>query len=126
VEFGFDHLGEVVEGAAGLLSTGFDDREHAFGEAAAAFALRAERELASDGLLARLPLDKEVSMQEKYLVELTDEKRSLLREVVKKLKASSQKVKRANILIKADACGPRWTDARIAEAFDCRTNLPVR
>ena len=60
-------------------------------------------------------------MKKKYIVELTDEERSSLREVVKKLKGTSQKVKRANILLKADACGPGWTDARIAEAFDCRT-----
>jgi hypothetical protein len=41
--------------------------------------------------------------------------------VVKKLKGTSQKVRRANILLKADAEGPDWTDARIAEAFSCRT-----
>jgi hypothetical protein len=45
-----------------------------------------------------------------------------LEEVVKKLKGSSQKVKRANILLKADVNGPGWTDVRIAEALDCRTN----
>lgn len=61
-------------------------------------------------------------MKKKYLVELTDEKRSTLREVVRKLKDTSQKVRRANILLKADACGPGRTDAKIAEAFDCRTN----
>ncbi len=60
-------------------------------------------------------------MKKKYIVELTDDERSSLREVVKKLKGTSQKVKRANILLKADACGPGWTDARIAEACDCRT-----
>ena len=42
-------------------------------------------------------------------------------EVVKKLKGTSQKVKRANILLKADANGLGWTDARIAEALGCRT-----
>jgi hypothetical protein len=60
-------------------------------------------------------------MNKKYIVELTDDERAALREVVKKLKGSSQKVKRANILLKADAAGPGWTDARIAEALDCRT-----
>lgn len=60
-------------------------------------------------------------MNKKYIVELTDDERSVLREVVKKLKGTSQKVKRANILLKADAWGPGWTDAKIAEAFDCRT-----
>lgn len=60
-------------------------------------------------------------MQKEYIVELTDDERSTLQEVVKKLKGSSQKVKRANILLKADVGGPGWTDARIAEALDCRT-----
>ena len=60
-------------------------------------------------------------MKKRYIVELTDDERSTLREVVKKLKGTSQKVKRANILLKADVGGPGWTDARIAEALDCRT-----
>ncbi|MGL5097457.1 MAG: helix-turn-helix domain-containing protein, partial [Planctomycetia bacterium] len=33
---------------------------------------------------------------------------------------SSQKVRRAFLLLKADADGPAWTDARIAEAYGCR------
>jgi hypothetical protein len=41
-------------------------------------------------------------------------------DVVKKLKGTSQKVRRAQILLKTDADGPAWTDARIAEAFGCR------
>lgn len=60
-------------------------------------------------------------MQKKYIVDLSDEERALLNEVVKKLKGSSQKVKRARILLKADVNGPSWIDARIAEACDCRT-----
>ena len=60
-------------------------------------------------------------MNKKYIVELTDEERFTLNSVVKKLKGSSQKVKRANILLKADGLGPGWTDAKIAEALDCRT-----
>ena len=60
-------------------------------------------------------------MNKKYIVELTAEERSGLEQVVSKLKGSSQKVKRANILLKADAGGPGWTDAKIAEALDCRT-----
>ncbi|MDY3560695.1 helix-turn-helix domain-containing protein, partial [Gemmata sp. JC673] len=47
--------------------------------------------------------------------------RATLSEVVKKLKGSSQKVRRAQILLKADADGPGWTDAKIAEAVGCRT-----
>jgi len=60
-------------------------------------------------------------MQKKYIVRLTDEERDELREVVKKLKGTSQKVRRAQILLKADADGPNWTDEKIAEAFSCRT-----
>jgi hypothetical protein len=60
-------------------------------------------------------------MQKKYIVRLTEEERCQLREVIKKLKGSSQKVRRAQILLKADIEGSNWTDERIAEAFDCRT-----
>jgi hypothetical protein len=59
-------------------------------------------------------------MEKKYIVRLSDEERETLVGVVKTLKGSSQKVKRAQILLKADADGPNWTDARIADAFSCR------
>jgi hypothetical protein len=60
-------------------------------------------------------------MEKKYIVRLTDEERGVLKGVVKKLKGTSQKVRRAQILLKADADGPAWTDKQIAEAFFCRT-----
>lgn len=60
-------------------------------------------------------------MQKKYIVRLTDEERNILRSIVKKLKGSSQKVRRAQMLLKADADGPNWPDRKIAEAFSCRT-----
>lgn len=60
-------------------------------------------------------------MVKKYIVRLSKEERSLLRDIVKKLKGTSQKVRRANILLKADVNGPNWSDAKIAEAFSCRT-----
>ena len=60
-------------------------------------------------------------MEKKYIVRLTDEERLALRDVLKKLKGSSQKVRRAQILLKADAGGPNWTDSKIADAFSCRT-----
>lgn len=53
----------------------------------------------------------------KFIVELSDQERQTCLQVVKKLKGTSQKVKRANILLKADK---GWTDAKIAEALDCR------
>jgi transposase len=60
-------------------------------------------------------------MPKKYIVRLTDVERKTLGEVVAKLNGSSQKVRRAQILLKADADGLDWTDAKIAEAFNCRT-----
>jgi hypothetical protein len=59
-------------------------------------------------------------MNKKYIVRLSDEERQTCQEVVSKLKGTSQKVRRAQILLKADADGPAWIDARIAEAFNCR------
>jgi hypothetical protein len=59
-------------------------------------------------------------MNKKYIVRLSDEERVACQEVVKRLKGTSQKVKRAQIMLKADADGPAWPDAKIAEAFDCR------
>jgi len=55
----------------------------------------------------------------KYIVRLSEEERSILEGVVKKLKGSSQKVLRAQIMLKADVNGPNWIDQKIAEAFGC-------
>jgi len=60
-------------------------------------------------------------MQKKYIVRLTDEERETLKLIVSKPKGASQRIRRAQILLKADADGPGWTDARIAEAYGCRT-----
>ena len=60
-------------------------------------------------------------MVKKYIVRLSEEERGLLGDIVKKLKGTSQKVRRANILLKADVDGPNWSDAKIAEALSCRT-----
>lgn len=60
-------------------------------------------------------------MNKKYIVRLNDEERRELVAVINKLKGTSQKVKRAQILLKADADGPNWPHYQIAEAFLCRT-----
>jgi hypothetical protein len=65
-------------------------------------------------------------MQKLYVVRLTDQERAELGDVVKKLKGTGQKVRRAQILLKADANGPNWTDERIAEAYSCRTRTIER
>lgn len=60
-------------------------------------------------------------MHKKYIVRLTAKERRTLRDVIKSLKGSSQKVRRAQMLLKADVAGPAWTDQHIAEAFESRT-----
>lgn len=57
----------------------------------------------------------------KYVVRLTDAERVTLEQVVAKFKGTSQRVRRAQVLLKSDADGPDWTDAEIADAFGCRT-----
>ena len=59
-------------------------------------------------------------MNKKYIVRLSDEERGVCQEIIKRLKGSSEKVRRAQVLLKADADGPGWPDAKIAEAFNCR------
>ena len=61
-----------------------------------------------------------------YGVRLTDQERTELQTVVKKLEGTGQTVRLAQILLKADADGPNWTDERIAEAFSCRTRTVER
>ncbi len=59
--------------------------------------------------------------QKRYIVRLTAEEREVCQQTVRKLKGSSEKVRRAQILLQADADGPGWTDQQIADAFSCRT-----
>ena len=59
-------------------------------------------------------------MNKKYPVRLSAEARGVCQEIVKRLKGTSEKVKRAQRLLKADADGPEWSDIKIAEAYDCR------
>jgi Homeodomain-like domain len=58
-------------------------------------------------------------MNKKYIVRLSDDERGVCQDIVKRLKGTSEKVNRAQILLKADADGPRWPDAKIAEAYGC-------
>jgi hypothetical protein len=59
-------------------------------------------------------------MNKKYVVRLSDDEREVCQEIIKHLKGSSQKFRRAQMLLKADADGPGWPAIRIAEAFNCR------
>jgi hypothetical protein len=60
-------------------------------------------------------------MIKKYVIRLSDSEREACQEIIKNLKGSSQKFRRAQILLKADADGPGWSDDKVAEAFNCRT-----
>jgi hypothetical protein len=60
-------------------------------------------------------------MVKKYVVRLTDQERQLCQDVIRKPRCSFMKVRRAQILLKADTEGPGWTDDQIAKAFDCKT-----
>ena len=59
-------------------------------------------------------------MNKKYIVRLTDGERAACEAAVKKETGKSEKLRRAAILLKADADGPAWNDARIGEAVGCR------
>jgi Homeodomain-like domain len=59
-------------------------------------------------------------VNKKYVVRLSAEERALCQDIVKTLQGSSQRFRRAQILLKADADGPGWPDVKIAEAFNCR------
>ena len=60
-------------------------------------------------------------MFKKYVVELTSKERSQLREIIKAERMAAHKRCHAQMLLKVDqgAKGPGWTDAAVAEAFDC-------
>ena len=60
-------------------------------------------------------------MNKKYIVRLSAKERRTLREMIRKFKGSSQKVRRAQMLLKADVAGRAWTDEQIAAAFESRT-----
>ena len=59
-------------------------------------------------------------MNKRYVVRLSDEERAVCEAILKHLKGSSQKFRRAQLLLKADVAGPGWSDAKLAEAFNCR------
>jgi hypothetical protein len=59
-------------------------------------------------------------VNKKYVVRMSAEERAVCQEILKHLKGSSQKFRRAQILLKADADGPAWPDTQIADAFNCR------
>jgi transposase len=62
---------------------------------------------------------RRLMMGKKYIVRLSEEERQSLQALVGKGKAAAYKIRHANILLKADADGPAWTDEQVAKAFGC-------
>lgn len=60
-------------------------------------------------------------MEKKYIVRLTKRQREMTEQIVRQLDGSPQKVRRAQILLKADHSQGSWTDGEISEAFGCST-----
>ena len=61
-------------------------------------------------------------MHKKYVVRLSEAERRVCQGIIKPLQGSSQTLRCAQILRKADAEGAGWSDVKIAEAFDCRVH----
>jgi hypothetical protein len=59
-------------------------------------------------------------MNQKYIIELTDEERQHLENLTSSGNASARKITRAHILLKSDssAAGPKWTYEQICAAFN--------
>lgn len=64
----------------------------------------------------------------KYEVELGQEQRHALQQLISKGKAPARKLAHARILLKIDrnAPGPRWTDEQVAEAFEVSRYTVIR
>lgn len=60
-------------------------------------------------------------MEKKYIVRLTAEEREVCEQAVRRRKCSSETLRRAQVLLRADADGPAWTDQQIADSLSCRT-----
>lgn len=66
--------------------------------------------------------------KKKYIVELTNEERSKLKEIINAKRMAAHKRRKARILLKIDQGpeGPGWTDNQAAAAFDCRRQTVER
>ena len=64
-------------------------------------------------------------MKKLHVVCLKRRERMQLERLVRRGEARATEIRRANVLLKADANGPRWTDDRIDEAFGCSRQAVV-
>ena len=58
-------------------------------------------------------------MEKRYIVRLNDTEREECFAVIEKSEIAPTKIRRANILLKADAYGHNWNDQQIADKFSC-------
>lgn len=61
-------------------------------------------------------------MNKRYIVRLSTSEREQLDALVSKGKANARKIVHAQILLKVDEAGPKWTDEQASEAFGVHTN----
>jgi len=61
-------------------------------------------------------------VNKRYIVRLKAPERTELEGLISKGKASARKIAHAQILLKVDQDGPRWTDERAADAFGVHTS----
>lgn len=59
-------------------------------------------------------------MNRKYVVQLTEEERSQLQQLISSGSAPARKIRRAHILLKSDCSpqGPKWSYQALCAAFD--------
>jgi len=58
----------------------------------------------------------------KYIVRLTEEERSQLKDLINKGKGPAYKIKHANILLNVDVDGPNLSSVKIAKILHCHQN----
>lgn len=67
-----------------------------------------------------------MALKDKYVVRLTAEQRRDLERMARGGRHAARSLMHARILLKADADGPAWDDARIAEALECGARTVAR
>src|SRR5262245_42506574 len=67
-----------------------------------------------------------MALKDKCVVRLTPDQRRDLERLVRRGRHTARTLIHARILLKADAGGPAWDDARIAEALECGARTVAR
>jgi hypothetical protein len=72
------------------------------------------------GLVGKRLIPRRFPLHKKFVVRLSAEARGVCQEIIKPLKGSSQKFRRAQRLLNTDADRPAWSAVRTAAAFHGR------